>query len=124
MLLAPPLIQSTNNMPSAIVVGGGLSGLSAAHTMIQGGVKVILFERNAFLGGNSTKATSGMNGGGTRTQKALGVDDSPDIFLDDMLRSATGQKTGPRPASYPLAEVFASNAGKGVEWVQDEFGLE
>ena len=42
----------------AIVVGGGLSGLSAAHTLIDGGVRVTLLEKNAFLGGNSTKATA------------------------------------------------------------------
>lgn len=40
-------------MPSAIVVGGGLSGLSAAHTLIEGGVHVTLLERNAFLGKNT-----------------------------------------------------------------------
>ena len=44
-------------MPSAIVVGGGLSGLSAAHTLIDGGVHVTLLEKNPFLGGNSTKAS-------------------------------------------------------------------
>jgi succinate dehydrogenase/fumarate reductase flavoprotein subunit len=38
-----------------IVVGGGLAGLSAAHTIIQRGGNVILLDKNPFLGGNSTK---------------------------------------------------------------------
>ena len=84
-------------MPSAIVVGGGLSGLSAAHTLIEGGVHVTLLERNPFLGGNSTKATSGINGTFTRTQDSMGIDDSVEKFLEDTVRSATGQKTGPMP---------------------------
>merc|ERR1719502_902844 len=109
--------------PSAIVVGGGLAGLSAAHTLIQGGAHVTLLERNPFLGGNSTKATSGINGAPSRTQASMGIDDSADVFLEDMVRSATGIKSGPRPDSYPLAEMFASNSGDGIRWLQDEFDL-
>lgn len=44
-----------------------MSGLSAAHTVLENGGRVILLERNPFCGGNSTKATSGINGAGTRT---------------------------------------------------------
>ncbi len=95
---------------TAIVVGGGLSGCSAAHTLINGGVHVTLIERNPFLGGNSTKATSGINGAGTRTQVAMGIDDGYDLFLEDMVRSATGVKEGPMPAPYPLAEVCPGRA--------------
>jgi len=108
---------------SAIVVGGGLAGLSAAHTLIQGGAHVTLLERNPFLGGNSTKATSGINGTPSRTQEAMGINDSADIFLEDMVRSAHGQKTGPMPPSYPLADMFCENSGPAVAWLQDDFGL-
>jgi len=51
-----------------IVVGGGLSGLSAAHTILEHGLNVLVIDKNAFFGGNSTKATSGINGALTRTQ--------------------------------------------------------
>ena len=50
-----------------IIVGGGLAGLSAAHTVLELGGRIILLEKNAFCGGNSTKATSGINGALTRT---------------------------------------------------------
>ena len=108
-------------MPSAIVIGGGLAGLSAAHTLIQGGVDVTLMERNPFLGGNSTKATSGINGAPSRTQKAMGIDDN--TFLEDMVRSATGQKTGPMPDPYPISEMFVKNSSDAIAWLQDDFGL-
>ncbi|CAD6933460.1 unnamed protein product, partial [Tilletia controversa] len=45
-----------------IVVGGGLSGLSAAHTLYERGANVLVLDKNPFFGGNSTKATSGING--------------------------------------------------------------
>eukprot|EP00945_MAST-04E_sp_MAST-4E-sp1_P002681 g2681.t1 len=110
-------------MPSAIVVGGGLSGLSAAHTLLQKGHHVILLEKNPFLGGNSTKATSGINGAGSRTQSSMGINDSYETFLEDTVRSATGVKTGPMPHAYPLAKVIAGNSADAVHWIQDHFGL-
>ena len=51
--------QQTNKV---IVIGGGLAGLSAAHTILENGGSVVLLDKSAFLGGNSTKATSGING--------------------------------------------------------------
>ncbi|KAI7248342.1 hypothetical protein KC335_g18404, partial [Hortaea werneckii] len=54
--------------PRVIVVGAGLSGLSAAHTIYLAGGNVVLLDKNNFMGGNSTKATSGINGALTRTQ--------------------------------------------------------
>jgi flavocytochrome c len=109
---------------SVIVVGGGLSGLSAAHTLIEGGVHVTLLEKNPFLGGNSTKATSGLNGAGSRTQAKLGIKDSYEVFLEDTVRSATGVKAPkPMPEPYPLAQVIAGNSADAVHWVQDNFGL-
>merc|ERR1711939_548431 len=42
--------------PRVIVVGAGLSGLSAAHTIYLAGGNVVLLDKNNFMGGNSTKA--------------------------------------------------------------------
>lgn len=41
----------------------------------------------SFMGGNSTKATSGINGAGTTTQQEQGVPDSAKIFFEDTKRS-------------------------------------
>jgi succinate dehydrogenase/fumarate reductase flavoprotein subunit len=43
-------------------------GLSAAHTALERGAFVTLIDKSSFLGGNSTKATSGINGALTQTQ--------------------------------------------------------
>jgi len=40
-----------------------------------------------FMGGNSTKATSGINGAGTQTQHDQGIPDSAKIFFDDTKHS-------------------------------------
>jgi monoamine oxidase len=41
-------------MPSVIVVGGGLAGLSAAAALSQAGFQVDLYEARGFLGGRAT----------------------------------------------------------------------
>ena len=51
-----------------IVVGGGLAVMSAANTVLENGGSVVLLDKSSFCGGNSMKATSGINGANTRTQ--------------------------------------------------------
>jgi flavocytochrome c len=110
-------------MPQVIIVGGGLAGVAAAHTALEGGASVCLIDKMAFLGGNSVKATSGINGALTNTQIKLGVPDSKEIFEEDTVRSATGVKKGPCPPSYPLAVVQTHTSADGVHWLQSKFGL-
>jgi len=107
-----------SNPSQVIVVGGGLSGLSAAHTVLERGGRVLVLDKNSFLGGNSTKATSGINGALTRTQVKLGIKDSVEAFYDDTAKSA---KNLLRPE---LVKVLTGNSGPGVEWLQDRFGLD
>ncbi|RIB30093.1 hypothetical protein C2G38_2133810 [Gigaspora rosea] len=66
-----------------IVVGGGLSGLSAAHKVLERGGNVLVLDKNSFFGGNSTKATPDINGALIKTQ--IG---GPEIFAQDTARSA------------------------------------
>jgi heterodisulfide reductase subunit A-like polyferredoxin len=46
-------LSKTNQKMSAqvIIVGGGLSGLSAAHTVLERGGSVCLIDKNPFYGG-------------------------------------------------------------------------
>ena len=69
-------------MTQVIVIGGGLAGLSAAHTVLERGGNVCVIDKNPFFGGNSTKATSGINGALTRTQINLGIKVSGMYLLD------------------------------------------
>ncbi|KAK3904572.1 FAD binding domain-containing protein [Staphylotrichum tortipilum] len=80
--------MASPNSPPVIVVGAGLAGLSAAYAALQAGaMSVYLLEQAAKPGGNSIKASSGINGAPTRFQNAAkyGVDQS---FWDDTVRSA------------------------------------
>ncbi|CAD0039547.1 unnamed protein product [Aureobasidium pullulans] len=106
-------------MPArVIVVGAGLSGLSAAHTIYLNGGNVVLLDKNNFMGGNSTKATSGINGALTRTQTDLGIQDSVKQFYEDTLKSARDKA---RP---DLIKVLTYKSAGAVEWLQDVFNLD
>ncbi|KAK7542796.1 FAD binding domain-containing protein [Phyllosticta citribraziliensis] len=104
--------------PRVIVVGAGLSGLSAAHTIYLSGGNVVLLDKNNFMGGNSTKATSGINGALTRTQTDLKIADSVKQFYDDTLKSARDKA---RP---DLIKVLTYKSSAAVEWLQDVFNLD
>ncbi len=65
-----------------------LSGLSAAHELLDRGANVLMLDKNAFFGGNSTKATSGINGAGTNSQGDLDIKDTSKTFYEDTLKSA------------------------------------
>ena len=51
----------------------------------------MLLDESPFCGGNSTKATSGVNGAETKTQKAKDIQDSVDLFISDTLKGGAKQ---------------------------------
>merc|ERR1712226_517853 len=110
------LKQLAGGGPQAIVVGGGLGGMSAANTILENGGKVVLLDKSSFCGGNSTKATSGINGADTKTQKAKGIDDSIQLFTSDTLKG--GAK---RP---DVVKILCGNSGADVDWLVDKFSLD
>lgn len=80
---------------------------------------VLTRHRNTgFFGGNSTKATSGINGALTRTQVDAGIADSVKQFYDDTLKSARDKA---RP---DLIKVLTYKSAAAVEWLQDVFSLD
>ncbi|KAF9528503.1 fumarate reductase [Crepidotus variabilis] len=105
-------------MAQVIVVGGGLAGLSAAHTLLERGANVLMLDKQPFMGGNSTKATSGINGAGTNTQKDLEIPDSAKIFFEDTKKSARDL------ARDDLIGVLTGRSGDAVNWLQNVFNLD
>jgi len=110
--------------PKVIIVGGGLAGLSAAHTIIERGGRVLVLDKKEFLGGNSVKATSGINGALTTAQQALGIPDSVASFLKDTAVSGSGLAADPNAKPTPLNRVLVEESAPSVEWLINAFGLD
>ncbi|KAJ2027684.1 hypothetical protein IWW57_002493 [Coemansia sp. S610] len=108
---------------SIVVVGGGLAGMSAAiealrQTSHVAGVTVALLEKEARTGGNSGKASSGINGVLTRTQRDKGIHDSVDAFIQDTLKSGSGR------SNETLVGKLVRDSTQAVSWLQEDFGLD
>jgi len=75
-----------------------------------------LLDKSAFCGGNSTKATSGINGSQTSTQRAQGVKDTNELFTQDTM---SGGAKKPE-----IVKVLCHQSGPAVEWLIEKFGLD
>lgn len=81
-----------------IVVGGGLAGLSAAHTVLEYGGNVLILEKSPWLGGRGIKDTDGINGTGSRVQRELEREelrtrpkDAVSLFEKDVVEGGMGK---------------------------------
>ncbi|KAI9737680.1 MAG: hypothetical protein M1818_005684 [Claussenomyces sp. TS43310] len=115
------LASSPSKAAHVIVVGSGSAGLSAASQLVDRGVAVHLLERSAKTGGNSIKASSGINGAGTKFQSV------PDTsFYDDTVRSAgaalaSAARQEPRQK---LIETLTNSSKSAVYWLVDDKGVD
>jgi len=114
-----PLLEAPEK-PHVIVVGAGLAGMSAAIEAADAGAMVTVLERESRTGGNSAKATSGINGWGTETQARLGVADEERYFERDTFRS--GRDSGGK-CNDSLVRTLSTKSASAIHWLQHRFGL-
>lgn len=107
---------SMNTRP-VVIVGTGLAGLSAGNQLAKYKIPVVLLDKATSIGGNSIKASSGINGALTETQKRWNVQDSPELFLEDTIKSAKGKGVE------PLMEKLTADAAAAIHWLQSEFKI-
>ncbi|EPY25592.1 flavoprotein subunit-like protein, partial [Strigomonas culicis] len=126
-------LDATAGGNRVIVIGGGLAGVCAAHSALQHGASVLLLDKSAFLGGNSTKASSGIAGTPTQAQISAGVLDGVELFIKDTNRSFHGVNatttvgaaadTAALPVS-PLVAEMARLSGPSLDWLVKYFNCD
>jgi flavocytochrome c len=107
---------SSSVEPDAIIVGTGLAGLSAALNILDRGGKVVLIEKEHILGGNSNKASSGINACCPNNSSI--TDDNIDSFYKDATKSA-GKSAQPE-----LIHTLVKNSAKAINWLQTRVGVD
>jgi fumarate reductase flavoprotein subunit len=100
-----------------IVVGAGTAGLPAALFAAQRGLRVLALEKNSQVGGTLWVSGGQMSAAGTRRQRALGIDDSPEEHLADIRRISRGT------AYEPLVRRAVTEARSTLDWL-DEHGFQ
>lgn len=96
-----------------VVVGAGGAGLSAAVAAAETNdrLKIIVLEKQGIIGGNTNYSTGGINAAETEVQKSLGIEDSKDVFYDDIMR---GGKEENIPS---LVRNLVENAPVTISWL-------
>jgi FAD binding domain-containing protein len=98
-----------------VVVGSGAAGLPAAVVAREAGASVIVVEAENHIGGHAI--TSGGNlplGGGTSYQKKHGIEDSADLFFQDLTDWSVVETNGFPPYRYNDREIIRAFADNSV----------
>lgn len=101
-----------------LVIGAGACGLAAALRSAECGASVAVVEKLDTLAGNTSVSSGSVPGAGTRFQRAAGIEDGPEAFLQDLLRVS-----GPHEAE-EIARRLAEISAPLVEWLVDVAGVE
>ncbi|HEY3986492.1 flavocytochrome c [Cedecea sp.] len=96
-----------------VVVGSGGAGLAAAIQAHDEGASVLIVEKMPSIGGNTVKASAGMNAAETRFQRVKGIHDSKELFYAETLKGGYN-KNNPE-----LLHRFVENAPQAIEWLAD-----
>jgi len=107
-----------NEQTDVVVIGSGVAGCSAAIEARSAGASVIIFEKMKITGGNTRISDGGLAAPGNRLQKKQGIEDSPELFYQDIL------KAGLNLNHRALARIFAEQGADAVEWLQMELGVQ
>ncbi len=100
-----------------VIIGAGGAGMTAAiQAASDGASNVVVLEKMPITGGNTTRATGGINAAETPYQKADGIEDSVDLFIEDTM------KGGKNLNDPELVRILAEQSADAVEWVNKNGG--
>jgi hypothetical protein len=98
-----------------LVIGAGAGGLVAAIAAREKGASVLIVEKNFDIGGRAMMSYGGLYiGGGNRIQKAIGMQDSPDLVFEDWSRP---EKPIGRFSDRELVRTYADNNLDLFDWL-------
>ncbi|MBI1697222.1 fumarate reductase [Lactobacillus crispatus] len=99
------------------VIGSGMAGLMAASRVLSMGKKVVVLEKNGYLGGATILNGSNVVGTGSKVSAELfgetAKKDSPNRLVQDITRECRG-------TNYPmLSKLLANNIGRAVDFITE-----
>lgn len=102
--------SSLPQIPDALIIGAGISGLTAAVSILERGGTVVVIDKEAIAGGNSAKASSGINGLDDYSIATFG--DSVELFKNDMWKERTLN------TSELLVDVLTKESVSSLKWLR------
>ncbi len=96
-----------------IIIGAGSTGLPAAIFAANRGAKVLQIEADERIGGTLHWSSGQISAAGSRLQKSLGIDDSPDAHYQD------AQRIAHNTIDPVLGKLCIANAAGTLDWLMD-----
>jgi fumarate reductase flavoprotein subunit len=110
----PWLPEKWDYETDVVVIGAGGAGLSAAIAAHDAKAEVIILEKAPSSYFSSTALSVGyFAAAGTRFQKSQGIQDSPDLFYEDVM------KEGEYTNNPELLRTFVDNAAETLDWLEE-----
>ncbi|MYV17415.1 flavocytochrome c [Furfurilactobacillus milii] len=109
----PTDINALQDSYDVVIIGSGSTGMVAAIQAHELGLKPVIFEKMPKIGGNTMRASSGMNAAETNVQLHHGVVDSYEDFYAETL------KGGGDLNDKELLGYFSSHAALSIDWLAD-----
>lgn len=107
-----------------VVVGAGGAGMTAAINIKQAGKNVVILEKLPYVGGNTTRASGGMNAAGTKMQQAY-LKHLTDEKQIESLKTSTVEnfiadtiKSGHGINDEALVRTMAEQSSNAVDWLE------
>jgi fumarate reductase flavoprotein subunit len=96
-----------------VVVGAGTAGLACAIEAAERGARVAVVEKSDSVGGTLHVSGGHMSAAGTRRQRERGIEDSPDLHYEDVMRISQGE------ADPALVRLAVDEAAHTLDWLDD-----
>jgi fumarate reductase flavoprotein subunit len=101
-----------------VVVGAGACGLTAALTLKERGVEVLVLERDPRPSGSTSLSAGLIPAAGSRLQRERGIEDDAALFAADLAAKAHGEND---PA---VVRAVAAVSGPTIDWLVEAQGLD
>ncbi|MDR0921026.1 MAG: flavocytochrome c [Lactobacillales bacterium] len=108
--------KALKNEYDVVIVGAGGAGLTAAISAKEAGANPVILEKMPIAGGNTLKASAGMNASETKVEEANGIQDSNDLFYEETLKGGGGTN------NKELLRYFVDNSASAIDWL-DQHGI-
>lgn len=113
-------VQELTIDPDLIVVGGGMAGIVASVRGAELGLKVLLLEGSARIGGCIHYAGGTISGSNFKIQEENGIEDSPEAFYADVVRLGGGESE----LNPELSKAHCEKSGAAIDWLDEDIGVD
>ena len=110
-------IEFETSVP-VVVIGAGACGMTAALTVADAGVEVLVLERDSVPQGSTALSSGMIPACETHIQKAHGVKDTVDAMTTDILSKAHNATDA------DMVKVLCQESGPAINWLTETHGVE